>query len=342
MLNGQKIWSSRAPFGDRAFGLFRVRPGRRAPQGPHLLHVRSERRRRHGPADRPARRRHRVRRDLPRRRLRSRPATCIGGVARRLARRDEHVEQRARDVAAQPGALPRARRAAGGTLEGRPATRVFADRVADAWIKAQAYRLHTFGTVTRLAAAASSAPNRRSPRCSGRTSTSLCTRPRWTCAAPTASWPTPWTDGLLFALGGPIYAGTNEIQRNIIAERLLGLPREPKGQTNEIRRRRTAARLRREHRRGARRRRRARRGARVGRRATPVPAARSGRQLADLGVTALWCPRSSTGSRRTLSTSWSPPNGSGYWGVPGPVTESIAVAPVLLADDERSGCAGVR
>ena len=39
-----------------------------------------------------------------------------------------------------------------------------------------------------------------------------------------------WTDGLLFALGGPIYAGTNEIQRNIISERLLGLPRDKQGE----------------------------------------------------------------------------------------------------------------
>ncbi|UQA91847.1 acyl-CoA dehydrogenase family protein [Streptomyces halobius] len=34
-----------------------------------------------------------------------------------------------------------------------------------------------------------------------------------------------WADGWLFSLAGPIYAGTNEIQRDIIAERLLGLPK---------------------------------------------------------------------------------------------------------------------
>ncbi len=34
-----------------------------------------------------------------------------------------------------------------------------------------------------------------------------------------------WLDGFLFALAGPIYAGTNQIQRNVVAERLLGLPR---------------------------------------------------------------------------------------------------------------------
>jgi alkylation response protein AidB-like acyl-CoA dehydrogenase len=35
----------------------------------------------------------------------------------------------------------------------------------------------------------------------------------------------PWLDGYEFSLAGPIYAGTNEVQRNVIAERVLGLPK---------------------------------------------------------------------------------------------------------------------
>ena len=115
-------------------------------------------------------------------------------------------------------------------MDGQHRDPAFADRVADAWIKAQAYRLHTFGTVTRLASGGELGAE------------SSITKVFWSdldvalhqtaldMRGPDAELADSWTDGLLFALGGPIYAGTNEIQRNIIAERLLGLPREPKGQ----------------------------------------------------------------------------------------------------------------
>ncbi|WP_072807470.1 acyl-CoA dehydrogenase family protein [Rhodococcoides yunnanense] len=97
--------------------------------------------------------------------------------------------------------------------------------VADAWIGARAYQLSTFGTVTRLAEGG---------QLGAESSINKVFWSQWDIAThetalelqgATAELDDSWTDGYLFALSGPIYAGTNEIQKNVIAERLLGLPR---------------------------------------------------------------------------------------------------------------------
>ncbi len=59
-------------------------------------------------------------------------------------------------------------------------------------------------------------------------------------------------------------------------------------------------------------------------------------QLADLGVTALMVSEKLDGIGAHPTDLVVALERIGYWNVPGPVTESVAVAPILLADDERS------
>ncbi|GAA3684067.1 acyl-CoA dehydrogenase family protein [Nocardioides ginsengisoli] len=117
----------------------------------------------------------------------------------------------------------------------RPDARV-ADRVVDAWIKAEAYRLYTWGTVTKLAKSDRGGDIGNDLNLRGSVNkvwwSELDVALHETALdllGPDAELESRWLDGYTFSLSGPIYAGTNEIQRNIVAERILGLPREAKG-----------------------------------------------------------------------------------------------------------------
>ena len=224
LLNGQKIWSSRAVFGEKAFGLFRSDPDAERHRGltyfMFSLHADG---------------------------ITVRPIAQLGGDTGfgEIFLDDAFVADE--DVIGEPHDGWRAAMSTSSNERGmslRSPARfaaaaerlaqlwkverdsAFGDRVADAWIKAQAYRLHTFGTVSRLARGGELGAE------------SSVTKVFWSdldvalhetaldIRGADGELAGDWTDGLLFALGGPIYAGTNEIQHNIIAERLLGLPRE--------------------------------------------------------------------------------------------------------------------
>jgi alkylation response protein AidB-like acyl-CoA dehydrogenase len=103
------------------------------------------------------------------------------------------------------------------------------DAVVRAWIDADAYRWQTFWTVTRLMEGGRTGPeaslvkifwSELDVRLHDTALRLLGSRAELEDGDDAA-----WMKGWQFALSGPIYAGTNEIQRNVVAERVLGLPR---------------------------------------------------------------------------------------------------------------------
>jgi alkylation response protein AidB-like acyl-CoA dehydrogenase len=96
-------------------------------------------------------------------------------------------------------------------------------------MKAQAYRLYTWGTVTRLRDGGEMGAAGSVNKVFWSELDIALHETAMDILGATAEIESRWTDGYLFSLSGPIYAGTNEIQRNIVAERILGLPKEVRG-----------------------------------------------------------------------------------------------------------------
>ncbi len=237
VIKGQKVWSTRAVYADWLFGLFRSEEGSSRHHGLSFILL---------PLDAPG---VTIR---PIRQLNGLPgfaeiffddvrvpaSNLIGGEGEgwRIAMATAGFERglmlrspaRFQKTAADLVALYQANQA---RCDADPSIR---DTVMQCWMDAEAYTLATYRTASRLAKGA---------RIGAEASTNkifwseldvlmhetamriLGARGELMPDAPEAAGIAQWLDGFLFSLAGPIYAGTNEIQRNIIAERMLGLPR---------------------------------------------------------------------------------------------------------------------
>ena len=108
------------------------------------------------------------------------------------------------------------------------------ERLARNWMDAEAYALTIYSMASRLASGGTIGPEASTNKIFWseldiaiyQTALDMLgDRAELAATAPAGAPDLGWLDGYIFALAGPIYAGSNEIQRNIIAERMLGMPR---------------------------------------------------------------------------------------------------------------------
>lgn len=235
ILNGHKIWSSRAAFADWAFGLFRSDPQSERHKGLSLilfpLHA-------PGVTVRPIAR------------IDGKPAFAgifLDNVRVPVTHRvgDEGRGWHVCMVTAgfERGLMLRSparyQMAAKKLVDlyRRHASEVDASveaAVTRAWMDAESYALSIYSSASRLMAGGSIGPESSTNKifwseldvALTRTALSILgARAELLEEASHAGDVGTWLDDYLFALAGPIYGGANEIQRNIIAERMLGLPR---------------------------------------------------------------------------------------------------------------------
>jgi alkylation response protein AidB-like acyl-CoA dehydrogenase len=255
VLSGTKTWSSRAAFADRAFGLFRVDAA--AERHPASNHGASN----HGASTDGASERKASKHEgltyllfgLRDPGVTVRPIRQLGGQTGFAEIFLDDVFVPDANVVGAPGdgwriAMSTASHERGLSLRspgrflaaaarlvelwrrtGDPADNAMGHRVADAWIGARAYQLHTQATAARLGEGGTLGAEASMGKVFWSELDIALHETALDLLGPRAEVRgDPWLEGYLFALAGPIYAGTNEIQRTVIAERLLGLPRSPR------------------------------------------------------------------------------------------------------------------
>lgn len=99
------------------------------------------------------------------------------------------------------------------------------DRLVRSWIDVRAYELLTLESVTKMAEGESVGAESSINKVHWSETDLRMYELSMDIEGSNAQIDSEWSRGFQFALAGPIYAGTNDIQRNIIAQRLLKLPR---------------------------------------------------------------------------------------------------------------------